>query len=146
MPTNLYGPHDNFNLETSHVLPAFIRKFHEAKVNNHDSVTIWGSGKPMREFLYVEDLADAILFLTENTDANDLYEKDISHINIGSGKDITIDDLAKLIAEIVGFQGKIIHDATKPDGTPRKLMDVSRINQLGWEYKTELREGSNQNL
>jgi GDP-L-fucose synthase len=141
MPTNLYGPHDNFNLETSHVLPAFIRKFHEAKVNNHNSVTIWGSGKPMREFLYVEDLADAILFLSENIDANDLYEKDISHINIGSGKDITIDDLAKLIAEIVGFEGKIIHDATKPDGTPRKLMDVSRINQLGWQYKTELREG-----
>ena len=141
MPTNLYGPHDNFNLETSHVLPAFIRKFHEAKINNHESVTIWGSGKPMREFLYVEDLADAILFLTENIDANDLYEKDISHINIGSGKDITIDDLAKLIAEIVGFEGKIIHDATKPDGTPRKLMDVSRINQLGWKYKTELREG-----
>ncbi|RKY98622.1 MAG: GDP-L-fucose synthase, partial [Ignavibacteriae bacterium] len=141
MPTNLYGPHDNFNLETSHVLPAFIRKFYEAKVNNHESVTIWGSGKPMREFLYVEDLADAILFLTENIDANDLYEKDISHINIGSGKDITIDDLAKLIAEIVGFEGKIIHDETKPDGTPRKLMDVSRINHLGWKYKTELREG-----
>jgi len=91
--------------------------------------------------LYVEDLADAILFLTENIDAYDLYEKDISHINIGSGKDITIDDLAKLIAEIVGFEGKIIHDETKPDGTPRKLMDVSRINQLGWKYKTELREG-----
>ena len=141
MPTNLYGPHDNFNLETSHVLPAFIRKFHEAKINNHESVTIWGSGKPMREFLYVEDLADAILFLMKNIDANDLYEKDISHLNIGSGKDITIDDLAKLIAEIVGFEGKIIHDATKPDGTPRKLMDVSRINQLGWKYKTELREG-----
>jgi GDP-L-fucose synthase len=141
MPTNLYGPHDNFNLETSHVLPAFIRKFHEAKVNNHESVTIWGSGKPMREFLYVEDLADAILFLTENIDANDLYEKDISHINIGTGKDITIDDLAKLIAEIVGYGGKILHDAAKPDGTPRKLMDVSRINQLGWGYKTELREG-----
>ena len=141
MPTNLYGPHDNFNLETSHVLPAFIRKFYEAKVNNHESVTIWGSGKPMREFLYVEDLADTILFLTENIDANDLYEKDISHINIGSGKDITIDDLAKLIAEIVGFEGKIIHDETKPDGTPRKLMDVSRINHLGWKYKTELREG-----
>jgi len=141
MPTNLYGPHDNFNLETSHVLPAFIRKFHEAKVNNHESVTIWGSGKPMREFLHVEDLADAILFLTENIDASDLYEKDISHINIGSGKDITIDDLAKLISEIVGFEGKIIHDETKPDGTPRKLMDVSRIDKLGWKYKTELREG-----
>ena len=141
MPTNLYGPHDNFNLETSHVLPAFIRKFHEAKTNNHESVTIWGSGKPMREFLYVEDLADAILFLTENINANDLYENDISHINIGSGKDITVDNLAKLIAEIVGFKGKIIHDATKPDGTPRKLMDVSRINKLGWKYKTDLRDG-----
>jgi GDP-L-fucose synthase len=141
MPTNLYGPYDNFNLETSHVLPAFIRKFHEAKVNNHESVTIWGSGKPMREFLYVEDLADSILFLMENIDANDLYEKDISHINIGSGKDITIDGLARLIAEVVGFEGKIIHDAAKPDGTPRKLMDVSRVNQLGWKYKTELREG-----
>lgn len=141
MPTNLYGPHDNFNLETSHVLPAFIRKFHEAKVNNHKSVTIWGSGKPMREFLYVEDLADAILFLTENIDANDLYDNGISHINIGSGKDITIDDLAKLIAEIVGFKGKIIHDVKKPDGTPRKLMDVLRINKLGWKYKTDLRDG-----
>jgi len=141
MPTNLYGPHDNFDLETSHVLPAFIRKFQEAKVSNHESVTIWGSGKPMREFLYVEDLADAILFLMENIDANDLYGKDIFHINIGSGKDITIDGLAKLIAEVVGFEGKIIHDAAKPDGTPRKLMDVSRINQLGWKYKTELREG-----
>jgi len=141
MPTNLYGPHDNFDLETSHVLPAFIRKFHEAKVNNHESVTIWGSGKPMREFLYVEDLADAILFLTENVNANDLYEKGISQINIGSGKDITVDDLAKLIAEIVGYEGKIIHDKEKPDGTPRKLMDVSRINKLGWKYKTELREG-----
>ena len=141
MPTNLYGPHDNFNLETSHVLPAFIRKFHEAKVNNHESVTIWGSGKPMREFLYVEDLANAILFSMENIDANDLYENNISHLNIGSGNDITIDDLATLIAEIIGFDGKIIHDSAKPDGTPRKLMDVSRINQLGWEYKTELREG-----
>jgi len=141
MPTNLYGPHDNFNLETSHVLPAFIRKFHEAKVNNHESIIIWGSGKPMREFLYVEDLADAIVFLMENVDASDLYEKGISHINIGSGRDITIDNLAKLISEIVGFEGKIIHDTSKPDGTPRKWMDVSRINQLGWKYKTELREG-----
>ena len=141
MPTNLYGPHDNFDLETSHVLPAFIRKFHEAKVSNHESVTIWGSGKPMREFLYVGDLADAILFLMENINATDLYGNDIPHINIGSGKDITIDGLARLIAEVVGFEGKIIRDAAKPDGTPRKLMDVSRINQLGWKYKTELREG-----
>ncbi len=138
MPTNLYGPNDNFNLETSHVLPAFIRKFHEAKEKNEKEVVIWGTGKPLREFLFVEDLADAILFLLENVDAGDLYEKGISHLNIGTGKDISIDGLAKLIAEIIGFNGKIVHDSTKPDGTPRKLLDVSRINSLGWKYKTEL--------
>jgi GDP-L-fucose synthase len=141
MPTNLYGPYDNFNLETSHVLPAFIRKFHEAKVNKQKSVTIWGTGKPMREFMYVEDLADAILFLIENIDGKDLYEKDITHINIGTGKDITIIDLGNLIADVIGFKGEIICDKSRPDGTPRKLMDVSRINDLGWAYKTELRDG-----
>ena len=141
MPTNLYGPHDNFNLETSHVLPAFIRKFHEAKVRNKDSVTIWGTGKPLREFMYVEDLANAILFLLENVDANDIYKKGISHINIGTGKDITINELAKLVSDVVSYNGKIIHDKAKPNGTPRKLMDVSRINSFGWKYKTELREG-----
>lgn len=141
MPTNLYGPNDNFNLQTSHVLPAFVRKFHEAKSNNHKEVTIWGTGKPLREFLFVEDLADAILFLLENVNASDLYEKGISHLNIGTGKDISIDELAKLIAEIIGFKGNIVHDETKPDGTPRKLLDVSRINSLGWKYKTELEEG-----
>jgi GDP-L-fucose synthase len=141
MPTNLFGPFDNFNLETSHVLPALIRKFHEAKVNNNDSVTIWGSGKPMREFLFVEDLADAIVFLMENINANDIYKSDISQINIGTGKDITIIDLAKLVAEVTGYDGKIINDMTKPDGTPRKLLDVSRISKLGWKYKTELRDG-----
>jgi GDP-L-fucose synthase len=104
-------------------------------------VTIWGTGKPLREFLFVEDLADAIVFLMENVEAKDLYEKGISHLNIGTGKDISIIDLAKLIAEIVGFKGSIIHDSAKPDGTPRKLLDVSRINSHGWKYRTELREG-----
>ena len=141
MPTNLYGPNDNFDLQTSHVLPAFIRKFHEAVEKNEKEVVIWGSGKPLREFLFVEDLADAIIFLLENVNAEDLYEKGMTHLNVGTGKDISIDDLAKLIAEIIGFKGNIVHDVTKPDGTPRKLLDVSRINYLGWKYKTELRVG-----
>lgn len=141
MPTNLYGPNDNFDLQTSHVLPALIRKFHEAKVNNSPTVTIWGTGKPLREFLYVDDLAEAILFMMEKVDAKDLYNLGITHLNVGSGKDISISELASLIAEIIGYKGKIEHDSTKPDGTPRKLMDVSRINSLGWKYKTELDEG-----
>lgn len=141
MPTNLYGPNDNFNLETSHVLPALIRKFHEAKIENKDSVIIWGTGKPLREFMYVEDLANAIVFMMESIEAKDLYENGITHLNVGSGKDIAIADLAKLISEIVEFNGKIEYDSTKPDGTPRKLMDVTRINSLGWTYKTELKEG-----
>jgi len=141
MPTNLFGPNDNFDLETSHVLPAFIRKFHEAKVNNESSVTIWGSGNPMREFLYVEDLADALLFLMENVNAKDIYDTGISQINVGTGKDISIIELAKIIAKIVGFEGDILHDETKPDGTPRKLLDVSRMKSLGWGYKTELHKG-----
>ena len=141
MPTNLYGPNDNFNLETSHVMPALIRKFHEAKENNKNEVVIWGTGKPKREFLYVEDIADAILFLMENVNAKDLYEKGISHINVGTGKDISINDLADLISNIVGYKGKIVHDTSKPDGTPQKLLDVSRINSLGWKYNTELRKG-----
>ena len=141
MPTNLFGPNDNFNLETSHVLPAFIRKFHEAKINDDSSVTIWGSGKPMREFLFVEDVADALLFLMENVNAKDIYDNGISMINVGTGKDISINELASLIAKIVGFKGEILHDETKPDGTPRKLLDVSRMKSLGWEYKTELQDG-----
>ena len=141
MPTNMYGPNDNFNLETSHVLPALIRKFHEAKTKEHKTVTIWGTGKPLREFLFVEDLADTIVFLIENIDAKDIYEKGISQINIGTGKDISILDLAKLIAKVIGFKGELVHDTSKPDGTPRKLMDVTRINTLGWKYKTELKEG-----
>jgi GDP-L-fucose synthase len=141
MPTNLYGPNDNFNLETSHVLPALLRKFHEAKVEGKESVTIWGTGKPLREFMFVEDLANAIVFMMENIEAKDLYENGITHLNVGSGKDIAISDLAKLITEISGFDGKIVYDSSKPDGTPRKLMDVTRINSLGWKYKTELQDG-----
>ena len=141
MPTNLYGPKDNFDLQTSHVLPAFIRKFHEASEKNEKEVVIWGTGKPLREFLYVEDLADAMLFLMENVNAEDLYENGITHLNAGTGKDISIDGLANMISEIVGYKGTINHDTSKPDGTPRKLLDVSRINSLGWKYKTELRDG-----
>jgi GDP-L-fucose synthase len=141
MPTNLYGPNDNFNLETSHVLPALIRKFHEAKFKGQKDVVIWGTGKPQREFLFVEDLADAILFLLENIDSKDIYEKGISHLNIGTGKDLSINALAKMISEITDFNGEIVNDSTKPDGTPRKLLDVSRINSLGWKYKTELKDG-----
>lgn len=141
MPTNLYGPNDNFNLETSHVLPALIRKFHEAKVENKESVTLWGTGKPLREFMYVEDLANAIVFMMENINGKDLYDNGITHLNVGSGKDLSISDLAKLIAEVVEFKGIIEYDSSKPDGTPRKLMDVTRLNSLGWKYKTELKEG-----
>lgn len=141
MPTNLYGPNDNFNLETSHVLPALIRKFHEAKQKNLPAVTLWGTGKPMREFLYVDDLAEAIVFSMENIEADNIYGKGISHINIGTGEDLTIRDLAGMIAEVTGYSGEIDYDTTKPDGTPRKLMDVSRINSLGWKYKTDLKEG-----
>ena len=141
MPTNLYGPNDNFNLETSHVLPALIRKFHEAKIEQKESATIWGTGKALREFMYVEDLANAIVFMMENINAKDLYENGITHLNVGSGKDISISNLAELVAEITEFNGKIVYDSSKPDGTPRKLMDVTRINELGWKYKTELKEG-----
>lgn len=141
MPTNLYGPNDNFNLETSHVLPALIRKFHEAKTQGKDSVDIWGTGKPLREFMFVEDLANAIVFMMEKINAKDLYENEITHLNVGTGKDLAIADLAKVISEIVGFKGKIDFDSSKPNGTPRKLMDVTRLNTLGWKYKTELKDG-----
>jgi GDP-L-fucose synthase len=134
MPTNLYGYFDNFDLNNSHVLPALIRKFHEAKVNNDATVSIWGTGKPKREFLFVEDLADALLFLMNNYDDPDI-------INVGTGEDIAITELALLIRDIVGFTGEIIYDLSKPDGTPRKLLDVSKINKLGWKAKTSLKEG-----
>lgn len=141
MPTNLFGYYDNFNLETSHVLPALMRKFHEAKTEGKSSVELWGTGKPLREFMFVDDLADAIFYLMEKIEAKDLYEQGLTHINIGTGEDLTIADLAELIKKIVGFTGKIIYDSTKPDGTPRKLMDVSRLHNLGWNHKTSLEEG-----
>jgi GDP-L-fucose synthase len=141
MPTNLYGPFDNFDLQTSHVLPAFIRKFHEAKKNNAPEVEIWGTGNPFREFMYVEDLADAVVFLMQNTNAGQIYELGIPHINIGTGKDITIADLAALVQEIIGYEGGIYYNTAKPDGTPRKLLDVSRLHALGWQAKTSLPDG-----
>ncbi|MCX7942915.1 MAG: GDP-L-fucose synthase [Deltaproteobacteria bacterium] len=137
MPTNLYGPNDNFDLETSHVIPALIRKFVEAKERQDNKVTVWGTGNVRREFLHSDDFADACIFLMENYDAKDVEP----FINIGSGVDITIKELAYLIADIVGFSGSIEFDTSKPDGTPQKLLDVSRINRLGWRYKISLEEG-----
>jgi GDP-L-fucose synthase len=137
MPTNLYGPHDNFDLETSHVLPALIRKFHEAKITHQHAVSLWGSGKPHREFLYVDDLADALLFLMVKFDYQDIGE----FVNIGTGTDITIKDLAELVKKTVGYDGIITHDLSKPDGTPKKLLDISKIKSLGWEPKIGLPEG-----
>jgi GDP-L-fucose synthase len=137
MPTNLYGPCDNFDLETSHVLPALIRKFHEAKIAKHDSVVLWGTGEPMREFLYVDDLADACVYLMSKYDYKDVGE----FINIGTGTDVSIADLAQMIKRIIGYEGHIRHDHTKPDGTPRKVLDISSIRALGWEPKTSLEDG-----
>lgn len=134
MPTNLYGPNDNYDLNNSHVLPALIRKFHEAKLNGDSSVVIWGSGTPKREFLHVDDLAEASLFLMENYDSSEI-------VNIGSGEDISILELAELVQSIVGFKGKIEMDSSKPDGTPRKLMDVTKIHSLGWKHKIGLKDG-----
>lgn len=134
MPTNLYGPNDNYDLKNSHVLPALIRKFHNAKASNAPFVEIWGSGSPMREFLHVDDLADACFFLMENYNESGL-------INIGVGHDITIKDLALLVKNVVGYTGDLKFDASKPDGTPRKLMDVSKLNAFGWKYKIELEQG-----
>ncbi len=134
MPTNLYGINDNFDLNSSHVLPAMIRKFHEAKIENKPEVILWGTGTPMREFLFVDDLADALLHLMQN------YSDEI-HINIGTGEDISINDLAMLIKSVVGYKGNIVYDSTKPDGTPRKLLDVSRLHASGWKHKTSLKEG-----
>jgi len=141
MPTNLYGRNDNFNLETSHVLPALMRKFHEAKLNGEKKVVIWGTGSPKREFLLVDDLAEAIFFLMNNVQAGDLYDNNLTHLNIGSGEDLSILELANMIKKITGFEGEIECDPTKPDGTPRKLMDVSRINKLGWKHSVSLEEG-----
>lgn len=134
MPTNLYGPGDNFDLQTSHVLPALIRKFHEAKQAGSPYVTLWGTGTPLREFLHVDDLAEACVFLMNNYDREDL-------VNIGVGRDISIAELSRLIADVVGFTGETKYDATKPDGTPRKLLDVSRLTALGWSARIALRDG-----
>ena len=134
MPTNLYGPGDNFDLEKSHVLPAMIRKFHEAKVSGAGQVTLWGTGKPLREFLHVDDLADACLFLLREYDGEDI-------VNIGVGEDVSIAGLAEIVRRVVGFEGRIDYDTSKPDGTPRKLVDVSRIRALGWKPRIGLEEG-----
>lgn len=134
MPTNLYGYEDNYHPENSHVLPALIRKFHEAKTQNIPQVTLWGTGSPLREFLFADDLAEACVFLMENYDEEEF-------INVGSGKDLSIYDLALKIKKCIGYEGEIVFDTSKPDGTPRKLMDVSKLESLGWKYKTELEEG-----
>ena len=134
MPTNLYGINDNFNLETSHVMPALIRKFHEAKLNNKSYVEVWGTGKPLREFLYADDMAEACVFLMENYNGEE-------HVNIGTGKEISISELAQIIKEVVDFKGEIKFNSEKPDGTPRKLLDVRKLNNLGWNYKMELKKG-----
>ncbi|MCS7030854.1 MAG: GDP-L-fucose synthase [Gloeomargarita sp. SKYG116] len=134
MPTNLYGPGDNFDLQTSHVLPALIRKFHEAKVQGQPQVTVWGTGTPRREFLYVDDLADACIFLMQHYDDPEI-------INVGTGEDLSIKELAALVQKIVGYQGEIVYDTSKPDGTPRKLLDISRLQALGWQAQTPLALG-----
>ncbi|KAF3982119.1 MAG: GDP-L-fucose synthase [Methylococcales symbiont of Hymedesmia sp. n. MRB-2018] len=143
MPTNLYGENDNFHAENSHVIPALLRRFHEAKTDNNPIVTAWGSGKPMREFLYVDDMAEAAIFVMSLE--REIYLKEtqamLSHINIGSGIDCTIRELVETVAKTVGYQGKIEFDDSKPDGTPKKLMDVSRLDRLGWKAKTNLEEG-----
>ena len=134
MPTNLYGPNDNYHPEHSHVLPALIRRFHEAKENNLNEVVIWGTGIPLREFLYVDDLADACVYLMNTYYGNET-------VNLGTGKELSIKELAELVKKVVGFKGNITFDTTKPDGTPRKLLDVSKLEKLGWKYKTELEDG-----
>ncbi len=141
MPTNLYGPYDNYHPENSHVLPALIRKFHLAKKDKDEFVEVWGTGKPMREFLYVEDLANACFYLMNNINAEDIYNKNITHINIGTGEDLSIADVSEIVKEVVGFEGMIKYDTSKPDGTPRKLLDVNRLHQLGWKHSISLKDG-----
>ncbi|MBO4617873.1 MAG: GDP-L-fucose synthase [Lachnospiraceae bacterium] len=134
MPTNLYGPHDNYDLAGSHVMPAMIRKFHDAKVNGAESVELWGTGSPLREFLYVDDMADACVFLLENYSGE-------QHVNIGTGKEVTIKELAETVKKTVGYEGEIVWNSAMPDGTPRKLTDVTKLHNLGWTHKVELEEG-----
>lgn len=137
MPTNLYGSNDNFDLQNSHVLPALIRKIHEAKVNGSSTVTIWGTGTPLREFLHADDLADACIYLMENCTADDIGE----FVNISTGKEVSIKELAVLLCDTIGFEGELLFDKSKPDGTPRKLTDVTKLHQLGWHHQIELKEG-----
>ena len=134
MPTNLYGPNDNFDLKSSHVLPALIRKFHEAKVNGSDTVEVWGTGTPLREFIYVDDMADACVFLMENYDGE-------QHVNIGTGEEVSIRELAETVKEVVGFEGELVFNTDMPDGTPRKLTTVDKLQGLGWKHKVSLNEG-----
>ncbi len=134
IPTNIYGPHDNFSLNGSHVIPALINRFHEAKINKDSSVTIWGTGKPIREFIYADDAAEAGLFLIDNYDNPDI-------VNIGTGEEVSIEELANIIKEISGYKGSVVFDVSKPDGTPRKVLDISKLNSLGWRARTSLREG-----
>jgi GDP-L-fucose synthase len=146
MPTNLYGPGDNYHPENSHVLPALIRRFHEAKAENREKVVCWGSGKPLREFLYSDDLADACLFLLQNVDCRDIAFEDETgtnqaHINVGSGEEISIRELAEMVRLEVAYDGQVDWDTTRPDGTPRKLMDSTRLRTLGWEPRIRLKEG-----
>ena len=141
MPNNLYGPHDNFDPENAHVIPALVRKFHYAKVNSSKCVKIWGTGEPLREFLHVNDLAKAILFIIKNVRAEEIYNEGISHINIGSGEEISINELALMIKKIVNFEGYLEFDYSKPDGTPRKLLDSSIITKKGWRPKISLSYG-----
>jgi len=144
MPTNLYGDNDNFHIENSHVIPAMIRRFHEAKVNGDLSLSVWGTGKPMREFLYVDDMADASVYvmnLPHDEFIKAIHDPMCSHINVGTGKDITIAELAQTMATVIDYSGEILFDTSRPDGTSRKLMDVSRLSSLGWKYSTELEKG-----
>jgi len=150
MPTNLYGPNDNFDLESSHVLPAMMRKFHEGKARWQETpkkgrdqinVSLWGTGKPFREFLHVDDMADACMFVMKHVNATELYDSGITHLNVGTGKDVSIDELARTIKEIVGFNGAIAYETDKPNGTPKKLLDVTRMTRLGWQASIGLHQG-----
>jgi len=140
MPTNAYGPNDNYDLETSHALPALIRKIHAAKVSDAKEVTVWGSGKALREFIHVDDIGDASVFAM-GLDFSEIYEQGLTHFNVGTGSEISIEGLVSLLIQIIDYQGEIEYDSSMPVGTPRKLMDVSRINQLGWKHKVDLEDG-----
>jgi GDP-L-fucose synthase len=141
MPTNMYGPFDNYDLRTSHVFPALIRKIHEAKIRGEKSIEVWGTGGAYREFMYVDDLSEALLFLLGAIDAKDLYENGIVHLNIGTGEDLTISELVRVMSDVIGYPVDILYDSSKPDGTPRKIMDVSRMHALGWKHQVALQEG-----